>query len=306
MNFQKENLNILIVLEAILETRSVSKASEKLGISQPSMSYMLARMREAFGDPMFIRVKNEMQPTPRALSIAQPVKQALEIMRNEIFHEPFFNPATSTQTFTLCMTDVAELSVMPKIVNAVRRDAPNVRLRTISPVSEKLEKGLESGAVDLAVGYFPDVDDPNVFMQRLVRSKGFVCIASSDNPHVPKEGLSLSAFSRAPHVAVRTEGRSQEVIEQTMKELGILRDVILTIPHFLGLLSIVPQTELISVVAVALAPAFQHQEGIKVHPLPFDTPRVDVSQIWHRRYHKDPANQWLRELVHNSHMKADL
>ena len=160
MNLNNEDLNLLVVFEAMLETRSVSKASARMGISQPSMSHMLAKMRKSFDDPMFIRVKNEMQPTPRALAVAQPIRQAMELARSEIFQRRSFEPATSTQTFTLRMTDVAEASYLPQVINEVRKQAPQVRLRTVSPISEKLEEGLESGAVDLAIGYFPDLRKP--------------------------------------------------------------------------------------------------------------------------------------------------
>ena len=297
MNLHDEDLNLLIVFEAILETRSVSRASARLGISQPSMSHVLAKMRKSFDDPMFIRVKNEMQPTPRALAIAQPVKLALELARCEIFKRQDFQPATSSQTFTLCMTDVAETSYLPQIINGVQQQAPHIKLRTVSPIAEKLEEGLESGAVDLAIGYFPDLRNGGVFQQRLVRSSGFVCIAATNNPHIGPEGMTPAAFAKAPHLAVRTEGRSQEVIEQAMKNLGVLREVFLTVPHFLGLMSIIPQTDLIAMIPVDLAPAFERQEGIRIHPLPFQTPQVEVIQIWHKRYHKDSANQWLRGVV---------
>ena len=297
MNLQNEDLNLLIVFEAMLETRSVSKASDRLGMSQPSMSHVLGKMRKSFDDPMFIRVKNEMQPTPRALAIALPVKQVLELARSEIFQRHAFQPAVSAQIFTLCMTDVAETSYLPHIINAVRLQAPNTRLRTVSPIAEKLEEGLESGGVDLAIGYFPDLRNAGVFQQRLVRSSGFVCIAAQANPHIGPEGMTLASFARAPHVAVRTEGRSQEVIEQAMKNLGITRQVFLTVPHFLGLMSIIPQTDLIAMIPLDLAPAFEGQEGIHIHPLPFQTPQVEVIQIWHKRYHKDSANQWLRGVV---------
>jgi len=297
MNLHNEDLNFLFVFEAMLETRSVSKASDRLGMSQPSMSHVLAKMRKSFDDPMFIRVKNEMQPTPRALAIAQPVKQALELARCEIFKRQTFQPFSSAQTFTLCMTDVAETAYLPQIIHEVRKQAPHLKLRTLSPIAEKVEEGLESGVVDLAIGYFPDLRNAGVFQQRLVRSGGFVCIASADNPHVGPEGLTPSGFACAPHIAVRTEGRSQEVIEQAMKNLGILREVFLTVPHFLGLMSIIPHTDLIAMIPVDLATVFERQKGIRIHPLPFQSPQVEVIQIWHKRYHKDSANQWLRGIV---------
>ena len=109
--------------------------------------------------------------------------------------------------------------------------------------------------------------------------------------------MSLAALARAPHLAVHTEGRSQEVIEQAMKNLGISREVLLIVPHFLGLMSIIPQSELMAIIPVDLASAFERQKGIVIYELPFPTPQVEVIHIWHKRFQKDSANQWLRGVV---------
>jgi DNA-binding transcriptional LysR family regulator len=297
MKLNEQDLNVLIVFGAILETRSVSKASERLGMSQPSISHALAKMRQFFDDPMFVRVKNEMQPTPRASLIAPPIKLVLDLARSEIFHQHTFNPATSTRTFTLCMTDGAEASYLSHIINAFRLRAPNARLRTVSPISEALEEGLESGAVDLAIGYFPDIKNAGVFQQQLLRNSGIVCIVGHENRLIPRGVLDAATFSTVAHVAVRTEGRSQEVIEKAMLALGIRREVFLTIPHYLGLLNIISQTELIAVIPLDITDAFELHSGIDLHPLPFPSPKVEITQIWHRKHNKDLANQWLRTLV---------
>jgi DNA-binding transcriptional LysR family regulator len=297
MNLYEEDLNLLLIYEALLETRSVSKASERLNVSQPSMSNALARLRKAFDDPMFVRVKNTMEPTPRALSIEAPIKDILSRARAEVFQKHTFSPALSSQTFTLCMTDLAQAAYLPKIINSVQAEAPNAKLRAITPIAERMEEGLESGTVDLAVGYFPDVNEAGVFQQRLLRNSGFSCIVGRDNVHLEDGCLTAETFARAPHVAIRTEGRSHEVIDMKMSELGISRRLVVTIPNFLGLLSIIPQTELMAVIPNDLARIFQRQEAIEVHPLPFESPRVAVTQVWHRRYDKDEANKWLRTLV---------
>lgn len=297
MNLYREDLNLLLVFEAIMETRSVSKASERLDISQPSMSNALAKLRRAFDDPMFIRVKNAMEPTPHALSIAAAVNEVLARARTDIFVRRSFEPDRAAQTFTLCMTDLAQAAYLPRIVNAVRSAAPLVKLRAISPIVERVEDGLESGSVDLAVGYFPDIDAAGVFQQRLLRNSGFSCLASLTNRHLDGGRLTAAAFASAPHVALRTEGRSHEVIDMRMAELGVTRNVVLTVPHYLGLLSIVPQTELLAIIPNDLAPMCRRQESIGVHPLPFESPSVAVTQVWHRRYAQDAANRWLRGLV---------
>ncbi|MDB5966363.1 MAG: LysR family transcriptional regulator, partial [Polaromonas sp.] len=282
MKLNKEDLNLLIVLEAMLDTRSVSKASELLELSQPSMSYALSKMRKSFGDPMFIRVKNEMQPTPRALAIEGALRQALALARSEIFGQQAFDPATCDRIFTLCMTDVGEASFLPQILRAIRRQAPLIRVRTVSPIAEKLDEGLESGAVDLAIGYFPDVVNAGIFQQRLLRTRGFVFVAAEDHALLRKGALTNASFVDAPHVVIRTEGRSQEVIQKALKELGLERRTVLTVPHFLGLLTIIPHTDLIAIIPADVAAAFEHQIGMAVRPLPFPTPTVEVVQIWHK------------------------
>lgn len=297
MNLHDEDLNLLVVFEAIMETRSVSKAGERLNLSQSAMSNALARLRKAFDDPMFVRVKNTMEPTPHAMGIAGPVKEALALARSEIFRRQSFEPARASRSFTLCMTDIAETAYLPALINAIRSQAPHVTLRTISPIAERLEEGLESGSVDLAIGYFPDITDAGVFQQRLLRNSGFVCIAARGNPHLEDGKLSLRSFGRAPHVAIRTEGRSQEVIDMEMASLGIQRQVFLKVPHYLGLVSIVPRTELMAIIPVDLAAAFARQDGIEVHPLPFPSPSVAVTQVWHKRYDKDEANRWIRNIA---------
>lgn len=297
MNLHEEDLNLLVIFEALMETRSVSKASERLNLSQPSMSNALARLRKAFDDPMFVRVKNTMVPTANALRIAAAVHEVLTLARSGIYLRSTFRPEEATQTFTLCMTDIAEAAYLPRLINAIQAVGTGIRLRTLSPIVEKLEEGLESGTVDLAVGYFPDIKDANVIQQSLLRNRGFVCIVKAGNPFLEKGILTREGFQRAPHAAIRTEGRSQEVIEVALESAGLKRQVIVTLPHFLGLLSIVPNTDLIGIIPSDLLSIFERQPGINIYPLPFESPRVRVVQVWHRRYDQDAANQWLRSVV---------
>ncbi|GLS13937.1 MULTISPECIES: LysR family transcriptional regulator [Hydrogenophaga] len=294
-----KDLNLLIIFEALMETRSVSKAGERLNLSQPSMSHALSKMRRAFDDPMFVRVKNEMQPTLKALEVAEPVRQALSLARRQIFSRAALDLRTSSRQFTICMTDVGETCYMPMVINAVRNHAPGVRLRTVSPIVEKLEEGLESGGVDLAIGYFPDITNGGVFQQRLLRNSGFLCI-TGDKDIAARGELDLVSFQTALHIAVRTEGRSQEVIEKAMAAMGIHRNVVATIPHYLGLLTIIPQTGLTAIVPMDLISAFEGKEGITALPLPFASPSVEVIQIWHKRNHEDLSHRWLRTLVRDT------
>lgn len=297
MKAGEEDFNLLAVFEAIFDTRSVSRASERLGISQPSVSNALARLRKTFNDPLFVRVRNEMQPTSRALEIASPVQRALSLVRSEIFLRREFDPLQARNTFTICMTDLAEAAYLPAVLDAFRPAAPMARLRTVSPFVERVEEGLECGSVDVAVGYFPDLTSAGILQQRLLRSTGFVCIADENNPHLRRGKLSAKAFCEAPHVAVHIEGRSSEVIEREMENQSVKRRVLLTVPHFFGLLSIIPKSDLLAIIPVDLSPVFAGRPEIRIHPLPFKSPSVSVSQVWHRRYDKNAANRWIRGVL---------
>lgn len=255
----------MLVFEAILDSRSVSKAAERLGISQPSMSHALVKLRRAFDDPVFIRVKNEMQPTPHASAIEESIRQALKLARNEIFQSQRFDPATSEKTFTFCMTDLGATAYLPQIIKRMEQLAPNVKIHTISPIAEKQEEGLESGHVDLAIGYFPD-------LKKLVYFNKSYCVIQvclhykQKNPYIKNGAFSLKSFMAAPQVAVRTEGRSMEVIEKAMMKLKISRRVVITVPHYLSLLSLVPSMDFVAIIPNDLADVFRTQTNVNIHP----------------------------------------
>lgn len=300
VNTRRFDLNLLVAFEALLETRSVSQASERLGISQPSMSHALSRMRDAFGDPLFVRVKNEMVPTPRALEIAAPVARMLALAREEVFQAGAFEPAQAEREFVLCMTDVGAAAYLPAIMQAFCVEAPRAHCRVVSPIAALQTGGLDAGNIDLAIGYFPDVSHAGMYQQGLLRNAGFQCVARAGNPYIVEGRLSLHAFMEAPHVAIRTEGRSQEVVEAAMARLGVTRRVVLALPHYLSLFSLIAASDMLAVIPHDLATALTRQEGVCAHPLPFASPTVPIHQIWHKRFHRDEANRWLRDLVHRA------
>ncbi len=300
------DLNLLYIFEALMETRSVSRASEKLGITQPSMSYALAKMRVAFSDPLFIRVKNEMQPSMRAVEMAAQVSQILNLARGGLYQPASFDPSTCTRVFTLGMTDIGETAYLPHLVEELGKIAPLAKIRTVSPILERREQGLESGAVDLLVGYFPDVKNAEVIQQRLMRTSGFIGVARKGHPAVHQGTLALDDFIRARHIAVRTEGRSQEMVERAMSAAGISRNVVVTVPTYLSLLTVVPATDLISVVPKDFAMAMSHQWNVTPFELPFPCPSVEVLQLWHRRSHEDAAFRWLRDMMRRLFQQDEL
>lgn len=289
------DFKLLAVFDAVFETQSVTVASKQIGLSQPAMSYSLARLRAVFGDPLFIRVDNSMQPTPRALALAPAVKRILDVLQGELLGGGGFDPAASVRQFELCMSDIGELYFLPGLARGIWAESPGSTLRTRSMVIDELVSRMEEGGVDLAIGYYPDLNKGGFYQQLLFESV-FVCIASSDNRALD-EGLSLPAYKNAPHVVVAYEGRSQEIIDRHLMQMKIERRVVLTVPHFLSLAEIVPQTDVIATVPREVAQQLAKSGRIRVHDLPVAAPEFPLMQFWHKRNHADPASQWLRAMV---------
>ena len=290
------DLNLLRVLTALDEQRSVSAAAIKLQRSQPSVSSALARLRTFFADPLFVRSGNRMQPTPRAIEIMEPVRDVLARIGMEIVAAPRFDPATSRQTIALALSDVGEVVFLPSIISELRRLAPHASVRSVSLPAESVADGLEDGSIDLALGYFPNLKRHNFFQQALFTDT-FTCLIRADHP-VRSARLTLAQFLQLEHAVVRAESRTEEVIERFLVRRRIERRVVLTTPHFASVAPVVEHSDLIVTVPEPLARYVASVSArIRCVRPPFDPPRIDLKQFWHRKFHHDARNTWLRGLV---------
>jgi DNA-binding transcriptional LysR family regulator len=290
------DLNLLRVLVAMDEKRSVSAAAIQLQRSQPSVSSALGKLRTFFSDPLFVRSGNTMQPTPRVSEIMGPVREVLSRIGMEIVAVPRFEPASCDQPIVLALSDVGEVVFLPAILKRLRQVAPATSLRSVSPPAEDVARGLEAGTIDLALGYFPNLKRHNFFQQTLF-SDSFTCLIRADHP-VKSTRLSQKQFLQLDHAVVRAESRSEEVIERFLTRRRMQRRIVLTTPHFASVPPIVEQSDLVVTVPVPLARYFSTVSArIRVVRPPFDPPRIDLKQIWHRKFHHDPRNRWLRSLM---------
>lgn len=292
MDLHTVDLNLIPVFDAMLRHKSVTLAGAELGLSQPAMSYALAKMRRALNDPLFFRVGNEMLPTALALELAAPVRDVVDMLRADVFGRTAFDPATTTRSFAYCMTDIAESYFLPNLVTELQGLGARVTLRTALLAPLALRQALEAGKVDFAVGIFPDLDGPDHFQQALYESR-FVCVARGGNPLV-KGRLTLRRFVEAPQVAVSAPARSQPILEGILDRLGVQQTILLRVQNFLSLIEIVSKTDLIAVVPFEAAETLQKIGRLKVYPLPFAAADFTIKQYWHRRYNNDPGNRWLR------------
>jgi len=290
------DLNLLRIAVAVLDAGSVSAAARNLGISQPTASSALARLRVMVGDPLFIKTSRGMQPTPRAIDFVPIARDLLNRVDRDLLSKTLFSPAAMSETFTIAMSDIGEMVFLPKILDYLGKHAPQATVRSVSTSPAQVESELESGGIDLAIGYFPDLKKNNYFQQRLF-THHFVCLLRADHPIKGKK-LSMTQFLELNHAVVLAEGRSQEIFERFLEKKRIRRKIALRTPHFMSIPMIIAQSNLLVTVPHALGVhSVRTGANIKLMEPPFDIPSIEVKQHWHRKFHHDPKIVWLREVV---------
>ena len=290
------DLNLIPILIALVDQGSVSGAAKQLGMSQPAVSAALSRLRKSFVDPLFVRTARGMEPTPRTLKLIAPARVALGVVNNEMLNSTVFDPSGSDKTFTLALTDIGEMVFLPKILEQLRTHAPNSSVRSVTMPADQMQRGLEQGSIDLAIGYFPDLKGNNFFQQRLFPHH-FVCLLRSDHPFKGKK-LTRKKFMELDHAVVIAEGRSQEVFERYLVKQGVHRKVVLNTPHFMSIPAIISKSDLVATVPLAVGAWFAESAPVRLVRPPFDIPTFDLRQHWHRKFNADPQNKWLRALVY--------
>jgi DNA-binding transcriptional LysR family regulator len=294
----KLDLNLLYVLVTLADHRNVSSAAAKLGKSQPSVSAALAKLRAFFNDPLFVRAGNSMQPTPRATELVKSAREVLERVGADIVTNASFDPATSTRTLTLALSDVGEIVFLPTTLKELRRCAPNTLLRSVSIPAAEVPHELETGTIDLALGYFPDLQKTNFFQQTLFTDT-FASLIRADHPIAARK-LSIKQFLQLDHAVVRAESRTEEVIEGFLKSKKLARRVVLETPHFASAPIVVAQSDLIVTIPLPLARYFcSVSAALRIVELPFVPPSIPLKQFWHRKFHHDAPNRWLRTLIYD-------
>lgn len=303
MNYREIDLNLLLILDAMFDLGSTTLVAQRLQISQPTVSFSLAKLRETFGDELFVRHGASMEPTARAEAIRDPVRRVIETVRFEILRDRAFDPLASDRTFSLSVSDVGELVFLPSLLERLRTLAPRANVRCLTLRPEELRDAMKAGVVDLAVGYFPDLTGEGFFQQTLF-THAFTCLVSANHPTIG-ESLTLEQFLAAEHIVVMQDGRSQEIAERRMAEMKLPRRIALLSPHFMSVPHIVATTEYISIVPRAVGRAFLRTGTLKLIEPPFTIPAIELRQHWHRRVHTDPAIVWLRGVLAKLYLNRD-
>ncbi len=289
------DLNLLPVFEALFRHGSVTRAAAEIGLTQSAMSSALGRLRRQLDDPLFVNTRAGMLPTPRALELAPSLSEALATVRGALGARDAFDPRRTRRTLRVYMTDVGELVLLPTLMRYLHEHGPVMRLETAQLPASELAVRLETGDIDLAVGYVPQLRD-NIRRTRLFEER-YVCMTRSDHPLGRSAPLTLKEYLSARHVVIASMGSGHQILERTLAERGVEDNVALRVPHFVVVPLIVASSDLIVSLPSRVAEASGRLVKVKVHPLPIPLPSFDVSLYWHARVENEAANRWLRNAM---------
>ena len=282
--------NLLPVLAALLRERSVSRAAERLGRTQPAVSHALARLRAQLGDPLLVRVGQRLTLTPRAEALREPLLGLLKSLAELVCPPPPFDPATAARRFTVLSTDYISALVLPPLVPLLRRAAPNVDLH-VRAATRAVFSELGEGGADL--GFVVRAPTEAGIRARKLLGDRFVCLVRDGHP--ARRDLDMAAFLKYPHGLVAPLGAAGSFVDDELRAQGLgPRRVAVVVPHFALAPALVAGTDLILTLPERIARPMAADRALRVVPLPLKLAPFAVQVAWHDRVHRDPAVTWLR------------
>lgn len=295
LNLRQVDLNLLVTLDVLLSERSVTRAARRLNYSQPSVSVHLAKLRDIFGDPLLLPGPRGMQPTARAEELRQPLREALESLERAVSPARPFNPAESEHTWRVAASDSSASSIVLPAMAAIRVAAPATRLAVFDLVPSHIAKQAEQGEIDLA--FHTAEGSPPGLRRRMLFAERYVLAGRVGHPRLHPQ-LTLSQFCELEHVMVSPDrGGFFGVTDEVLAKAGLKRRVVISVPHFLLMMSVLASTELVAMVPSRLV---RNSKTLQIIEPPLDVPGYEMVMLWHERSHRDPAHQWLRETIATS------
>lgn len=306
--FDKLDLNLLRVFDVVMQERSLTKAAERLNLTQPAVSNAIRRLKDALKDDLFVRAGQGIEPTAHAMELWSAVHQALLDLGNAIEPESF-NPAHSEQVFHLGMIDATAARLLPPLAQIQADEAPHIRLHVSALLSRDPRVLLDEGEIDVAVGYFPAVQadltaraqsDATVqYDSRLLYQREYVCAMRSEHP-LAQDDMSLEDFCAARHLVVSLSGRPYGFIDEALSGLGLSRQVVMTVNQYFTAARIVAETDLLTAMPRKFAATAELAKGLELRELPLPVTPVSVHVLWLRGNRHPAAIAWLLEALQRS------
>ena len=290
MNLRTIDLNLLVVLDALVEERSVRRAASRIGLSQSATSHALERLRKLLDDELLVRTSTGMEPTPRALELAGPVRLALEEIQGALA-PPRFEPARDERLFTVAIETYETIVVLPYVIDVFRNEARRLKLSARTGSVQDILTGIDQGRIDLGVGLFSEL--PDRFMTCRLLGDRYICAMRADHP-LASVPLTLETYCKAPHLVVSMSGSSTDPVDHALNQLHRQRDVVMRLPHGLASVMALTKSDMIASMTCGAAKTFSVAGPLVLRDLPFEVPRIDFRLVWNRRFKDSPANIWLR------------
>jgi DNA-binding transcriptional LysR family regulator len=294
-NDRELDLHHLQIFDVLLHERSLTRAARVLNLTQPALSKTLARLRTYFDDPLFIRVSLRMEPTPKALSLAEPVRGILDRMRALRTDHASFDPKTSDRKFSIFMIDAAVVQLLPPVLNFLQVEAPKIHVQAIHCDVQHLDLWLESGLVDFAVGAFPSL--MHGIRRHPLWTESYAAVTRKDHPRLgPKPDA--AAFANEKHALVSAVGTGHEHLSaERILEAAIPRqNIVCRVPMFAAAAHIARHSDMVATLPRTLAESMARDLDLQLVTPPVELPKMEIALYWHDRFHRDAGNQWIRSV----------
>ena len=294
-SLRRVDLNLLVTLDALLIEHNVTRAAERLHLSQPTVSLQLAKLRQFFDDPLLLPGPRGMCPTARAEELRDPLRQALAALEHAVAPSQPFDPVEATRTWRVAAFDYSEFTILLPALPSLRAAAPATRLAVIQSAPSHVARKAEQGDVDLA--FLTATEAPPEMRRRLMFTERYVLAGRAGHPGL-KRRPTLSQFCKLAHVIVSPDGGGfHGATDTALAEQGLARQVALSVPHFLFLSAVLASTDLVAMVPSRLV---RGNPELQVIEPPLDVPGFEMFMVWPERIHRDPGHRWLREHIANS------
>jgi DNA-binding transcriptional LysR family regulator len=286
-------LNLLVVFDAVMQERSVTRAGHRLGLSQPAMSHALARLRHMLNDDLFIRSPKGMVPTPRAQQLALPVREALDGLQKSL-EPPEFDPAKATRSFRIAVDNYAAVVLVGPLVGCIAKIAPDVTLEFYPSGTRDIPDLLDRGQLDLAIGTFAEYGER--FSCRQLLKDEFVALLRKNHPASRTSALSIDDLAVLPHLEISSVRHDTEFVDEALTRRKRARRIALRAP-FLSAVSILVASDMVAIFPQRTASELVRYCPLVIRRLSSPPPAVETGMIWARWLDNQPAHVWLREIV---------